>query len=67
VSTDTSATAHLHPQYQLRSAWRSLPKPKVRAGAVAIIGDGAMTAGGMVFEAMNNAGVYDDINLLVGL
>ncbi|EGF31698.1 1-deoxy-D-xylulose 5-phosphate synthase [Oxalobacteraceae bacterium IMCC9480] len=32
--------------------------------AVAIIGDGAMTAG-MVFEAMNNAGVYDDINLLV--
>ena len=34
--------------------------------AVAIIGDGAMTAG-MVFEAMNNAGVYDDINLLVVL
>ncbi|GAA4013701.1 1-deoxy-D-xylulose-5-phosphate synthase [Actimicrobium antarcticum] len=32
--------------------------------AVAVIGDGAMTAG-MVFEAMNNAGVYDDINLLV--
>ena len=34
--------------------------------AVAVIGDGAMTAG-MVFEAMNNAGVYDDINLLVVL
>ncbi len=32
--------------------------------AVAVIGDGAMTAG-MVFEAMNNAGVHDDINLLV--
>src|SRR5437016_6222697 len=32
--------------------------------AIAVIGDGAMTAG-MVFEAMNNAGVYDDINLLV--
>jgi 1-deoxy-D-xylulose-5-phosphate synthase len=34
--------------------------------AVAVIGDGAMTAG-MVFEAMNNAGVHDDINLLVVL
>jgi len=31
---------------------------------VAVIGDGAMTAG-MVFEAMNNAGVTPDINLLV--
>lgn len=34
--------------------------------AVAIIGDGSMTAG-MAFEALNNAGVYDDINLLVVL
>ena len=34
--------------------------------AIAVIGDGAMTAG-MVFEAMNNAGIYDDINLLVVL
>jgi len=32
--------------------------------AVAVIGDGAMTAG-MAFEAMNNAGVHPDINLLV--
>ncbi|HEY4372963.1 MAG TPA: 1-deoxy-D-xylulose-5-phosphate synthase [Burkholderiales bacterium] len=32
--------------------------------AVAVIGDGAMTAG-MAFEAMNNAGVYDDARLLV--
>jgi 1-deoxy-D-xylulose-5-phosphate synthase len=32
--------------------------------AIAVIGDGAMTAG-MAFEAMNNAGVYSDINLLV--
>ena len=32
--------------------------------AIAVIGDGAMTAG-MAFEAMNNAGVYNDINLLV--
>ena len=34
--------------------------------AIAVIGDGAMTAG-MVFEAMNNAGIHDDINLLVVL
>ena len=34
--------------------------------AVAVIGDGAMTAG-MAFEAMNNAGVYDDIKMLVVL
>ena len=33
---------------------------------VAVIGDGAMTAG-MAFEAMNNAGVTPDINLLVVL
>lgn len=33
---------------------------------VAVIGDGAMTAG-MVFEAMNNAGVTEDIDLLVVL
>ncbi len=34
--------------------------------SVAVIGDGAMTAG-MAFEAMNNAGVHEDINLLVVL
>lgn len=33
---------------------------------IAVIGDGAMTAG-MVFEALNNAGVTPDINLLVVL
>ena len=32
--------------------------------AVAVIGDGAMT-GGMAFEAMNNAGVYEDLPLVV--
>jgi len=32
--------------------------------AIAVIGDGAMTAG-MAFEAMNNAGVYEDCKLLV--
>jgi 1-deoxy-D-xylulose-5-phosphate synthase len=32
--------------------------------AIAVIGDGSMTAG-MAFEALNNAGVQDDVNLLV--
>ena len=32
--------------------------------AIAVIGDGAMTAG-MAFEALNNAGVHDDLQLLV--
>lgn len=32
--------------------------------SIAVIGDGSMTAG-MAFEALNNAGVHDDINLLV--
>ncbi|HWX12036.1 MAG TPA: 1-deoxy-D-xylulose-5-phosphate synthase N-terminal domain-containing protein, partial [Trinickia sp.] len=32
--------------------------------SIAVIGDGAMTAG-MAFEAMNNAGVCDDLPLLV--
>ncbi|MFA7579842.1 1-deoxy-D-xylulose-5-phosphate synthase [Castellaniella sp.] len=33
---------------------------------IAVIGDGAMTAG-MAFEALNNAGVLSDVNLLVVL
>ena len=32
--------------------------------SVAVIGDGSMTAG-MAFEALNNAGVMEDVNLLV--
>ncbi len=32
--------------------------------SIAVIGDGAMT-GGMAFEALNNAGVYDNIRMLV--
>lgn len=31
---------------------------------IAVIGDGAIT-GGMAFEALNNAGIYDDINFTV--
>ncbi|SDV50111.1 1-deoxy-D-xylulose-5-phosphate synthase [Chitinasiproducens palmae] len=34
--------------------------------AIAVIGDGAMTAG-MAFEALNNAGVLDDVPLIVVL
>jgi 1-deoxy-D-xylulose-5-phosphate synthase len=34
--------------------------------AIAVIGDGAMTAG-MAFEALNNAGVHDNLQLLVVL
>ena len=34
--------------------------------SIAVIGDGAIT-GGMAFEALNNAGVHDDINFLVVL
>ncbi len=41
-------------------------KGPTRRRHVAIIGDGAMTAG-MAFEAMNNAGVTPDIDLLVVL
>jgi len=37
-----------------------------RRHCIAVIGDGAMTAG-MAFEALNNAGVIDDIQLLVVL
>lgn len=32
--------------------------------SVAVIGDGSMT-GGMAFEALNNAGIMEDVNLLV--
>jgi len=39
-------------------------KGKPSKHSVAIIGDGAMTAG-MAFEALNNAGVMEDVNLLV--
>ena len=34
--------------------------------SIAVIGDGAMTAG-MAFEALNNVGVYEDIKMLVVL
>ncbi|MDB5841513.1 MAG: 1-deoxy-D-xylulose-5-phosphate synthase [Herminiimonas sp.] len=64
-SYDTFGTAHSSTSISaaLGMALAARTKGENRH-AVAVIGDGAMTAG-MAFEAMNNAGVHDDINLLV--
>jgi 1-deoxy-D-xylulose-5-phosphate synthase len=63
---DTFGTAHSSTSISaaLGMALAARTKGETDRHAIAVIGDGAMTAG-MVFEAMNNAGVYDDINLLV--
>ncbi|KAF3997376.1 1-deoxy-D-xylulose-5-phosphate synthase [Glaciimonas immobilis] len=62
---DTFGTAHSSTSISAALGMALAAKTKgENRHAVAVIGDGAMTAG-MVFEAMNNAGVYDDINLLV--
>ena len=64
---DTFGTAHSSTSISAALGMALAAKTKgENRHSVAIIGDGAMTAG-MVFEAMNNAGVYDDINLLVVL
>lgn len=62
---DTFGTAHSSTSISaaLGMALAAKTKGETRH-SIAVIGDGAMTAG-MAFEAMNNAGVYDDINLLV--
>lgn len=64
---DTFGTAHsstsISAALGMALAARTKGEPR---HSVAIIGDGSMTAG-MAFEAMNNAGVYDDINMLVVL
>ena len=64
---DTFGTAHSSTSISaaLGMALAARAKGETRH-AIAVIGDGAMTAG-MVFEAMNNAGIHDDINLLVVL
>ena len=64
---DTFGTAHSSTSISaaLGMALAARQKGESRR-AVAIIGDGAMSAG-MAFEAMNNAGVYDDCKLLVVL
>ncbi|MBS0308260.1 MAG: 1-deoxy-D-xylulose-5-phosphate synthase [Proteobacteria bacterium] len=62
---DTFGTAHSSTSISAALGMALAAKTKgEQRHAIAVIGDGAMTAG-MVFEAMNNAGVYEDINLLV--
>ncbi len=62
---DTFGTAHSSTSISAALGMALAAKTKGEdRHSVAIIGDGSMTAG-MAFEALNNAGVYDDINLLV--
>ncbi|AHB05345.1 1-deoxy-D-xylulose-5-phosphate synthase [Pandoraea pnomenusa] len=62
---DTFGTAHSSTSISaaLGMALGARTKGEDRFG-IAVIGDGAMTAG-MAFEAMNNAGVHEDVPLLV--
>src|SRR3569832_822441 len=62
---DTFGTAHSSTSISAALGMALAAKTKGEdRHAIAVIGDGAMTAG-MAFEALNNAGVYDDVNLLV--
>lgn len=62
---DTFGTAHSSTSISAALGMALAAKTKGEdRHAIAVIGDGAMTAG-MAFEALNNAGVYDDANLLV--
>ena len=64
---DTFGTAHSSTSISAALGMALAAKQKGEdRHAVAIIGDGAMSAG-MAFEAMNNAGVHDDCRLLVVL
>src|SRR6476661_4830662 len=64
---DTFGTAHSSTSISAALGMALAAKTKgENRHAIAVIGDGAMTAG-MAFEAMNNAGVCTDINLLVVL
>ncbi|MGZ3237449.1 MAG: 1-deoxy-D-xylulose-5-phosphate synthase [Burkholderiaceae bacterium] len=62
---DTFGTAHSSTSISAALGMAIAAKTKgEHRHAIAVIGDGAMTAG-MAFEALNNAGVHNDINLLV--
>ncbi|RJF99561.1 1-deoxy-D-xylulose-5-phosphate synthase [Noviherbaspirillum saxi] len=62
---DTFGTAHSSTSISAALGMALAAKTKgENRHAIAVIGDGAMTAG-MAFEALNNAGVYNDVNLLV--
>ena len=64
---DTIGTAHSSTSISAALGMALAAKQKGEdRHAVAIIGDGAMSAG-MAFEALNNAGVHDDCKLLVVL
>jgi len=64
---DTFGTAHSSTSISAALGMAQAAKIKgEKRHAIAVIGDGSMTAG-MAFEALNNAGVEDDINLLVVL
>ena len=62
---DTFGTAHSSTSISAALGMALAAKTKgENRHAIAVIGDGARTAG-MAFEAMNNAGVHEDVNLLV--
>src|SRR5476651_1853510 len=62
---DTFGTAHSSTSISAALGMAQASKIKgEHRHAIAVIGDGSMTAG-MAFEALNNAGVQEDINLLV--
>jgi 1-deoxy-D-xylulose-5-phosphate synthase len=62
---DTFGTAHSSTSISAALGMALAARTKgEKRHAIAVIGDGAMTAG-MAFEALNNAGVCNDINLLV--
>jgi len=62
---DTFGTAHSSTSISAALGMAQAAKIKgENRHAIAVIGDGSMTAG-MAFEALNNAGVQEDLNLLV--
>lgn len=62
---DTFGTAHSSTSISAALGMALAAKTKgENRHAIAVIGDGAMTAG-MAFEALNNAGICEDVNLLV--
>jgi 1-deoxy-D-xylulose-5-phosphate synthase len=64
---DTFGTAHSSTSISAALGMAHAAKLKgERRQAIAVIGDGSMTAG-MAFEALNNAGVEDDLDILVVL
>jgi 1-deoxy-D-xylulose-5-phosphate synthase len=62
---DTFGTAHSSTSISAALGMAQAAKIKgEHRHSIAVIGDGSMTAG-MAFEALNNAGVQEDLNLLV--